>query len=443
MWSSLLARDEPTAHRRLRVLRILLALAGLTLVAATWRLWIPRELGIPREQVPLVPLVSLAARLPDFGQWLALAILCTALAAQAFVTSPRWVRGLFVAFAFSVGALVLADQARLQPWAYQFVVLALVIALAREDQALTLVRLFIVSFYVYSALTKFDYSFVHTLGQQFLSALAALLPTTLDGWSERARLWAAMIFPAGELAIGVALLVPRLRKAAVAGAVALHVLLLVILGPWGLNHRPGVLLWNAYFVVQDVIVFWPLAADASEHAVRAVALTNTSWANRFAQWITAAAIVFPLLGPTTWYDMWPSWGLYASNAERTLLLVHRRAVEELPTSLQAYCASGDASLEPWLSLRLDRWVLDSLDAPIYPQNRYQLALAASLIDRHGLASRARIVRLDLADRWTGERASSVLASPAQIQSAAGDYFFNARARATSSAHGQESRPLVE
>src|SRR5262245_62094793 len=148
MWSSLLARDEPTAPRRLRALRILLALAGLTLVATTWRLW------IPREQVPLVPLISFAARLPDVCQWIAPAILCVALAAQAFVNSPRSVRGSLLAFAASAGVLVLADQARLQPWAYQLVVLALVLALASEDQALALVRLFIVSFYIYSALTK-------------------------------------------------------------------------------------------------------------------------------------------------------------------------------------------------------------------------------------------------------------------------------------------------
>ena len=34
----------------------------------------------------------------------------------------------------------------------------------------------------------------------------------------------------------------------------LHGLLLVILGPWGLDHKPGVLLWNAYFIVQDVLL---------------------------------------------------------------------------------------------------------------------------------------------------------------------------------------------
>ena len=31
----------------------------------------------------------------------------------------------------------------------------------------------------------------------------------------------------------------------------------------------------------------------------------------------AAVVVLPLAGPTAWFDHWPSWGLYAANAERT------------------------------------------------------------------------------------------------------------------------------
>jgi hypothetical protein len=400
--------------------------AGLSLVAATWRLW------IPHDHVPQVPLAFFAASWPEWFQWSALVGLIAGLVVTLFAVAPRIVQTALFMFAAGVTVLITGDQLRMQPWAYQFVILALVLALAADSEVLPLARLFIASFYIYSAITKLDHSFLHTLGQQFLSALGAAVGQSLDHWSERARLTAALAFPIGELAIGLALLASRLRRAAVVGAIVLHVLLLVILGPWGLHHKPGVLLWNAYFIAQDVIVFWP--GRAVQTAIRPATHIQaaTAGAGRFstgaARAIALAAIVLPLLGPTTWFDMWPSWGLYASNSERTLLLVHRQAVADLPTELQVYCEAGDASIEPWLSLRIDRWVLESHDAPIYPQNRVQMAIATAIIARHQLAYRARIVRLSLADRWTGERISSVLASTAQIEAASNDYFFNARPR---------------
>jgi len=115
--------------------------------------------------------------------------------------------------------------------------------------------LFVIGFYFHSAVTKFDYSFLHTLGQQFLDALAALLGTPLDDWSDRARFTLAAAFPAGELAIAVGLCFAATRRVALAAALLLHGTLLLILGPWGLGHKPGVLIWNVFFIVQDVLLF--------------------------------------------------------------------------------------------------------------------------------------------------------------------------------------------
>ena len=78
-------------------------------------------------------------------------------------------------FASATLALSLFDQQRLQPWAYQFMLVAVVLALSPPQAALGLLRLLVISFYFHSAITKFDYSFLHTLGQQFLAALGGHL----------------------------------------------------------------------------------------------------------------------------------------------------------------------------------------------------------------------------------------------------------------------------
>ena len=323
--------------------------------------------------------------------------------------------------------LVACDQQRLQPWVYQFLLVALALAWAQPRTALSLVRLLVISFYFHSAVTKLDYTFLHTLGQQFLAALAGLFGATLDGWSEPARLWAAAVFPVGELFVAVGLCFARTRRAALAGAIVLHGLLLVILGPWGSRHKPGVLIWNLYFIVQDVLLFGPAFKTAP--AAATTVSRRPAWlsAPRPLLAAFAAAVVLPLSAPTSWFDLWPSWGLYAPSSQRLTLWVHRRALGELPAELAPLLEKGESDDDAWLALRLDRWTLETLGAPVYPQNRYQLALAESIVRRSGLDHRARVVMMSLASRFSGARDSETLSGAAEISAAQDRFLLNARA----------------
>jgi hypothetical protein len=400
-------------------LRRAAGLFGLALVAATWRLWTPQDV------FPQVPLVAAAGALPGWVEWLGLAGMlvgwCGALAAPA----GRVATASLVLAAGSTAAMIVIDQERLQPWAYQFMLVALVLAWTEPRGAIVLVRLLVVSSYLHSGITKLDYAFLHTLGQQFLAALAGLGGGSLAHWSEGARLALAAVFPVGEIVIAAGLVFGPTRRAALAGAIALHVLLLAILGPWGLDHKPAVLVWNVYFIVQDVILFWQPRAAAAAAGEADAARARAPWPIVA---MVLAAVVLPLAAPWSWYDLWPSWGLYAASAECVRLGVHRGARGELPAELAALVEEPADASDPWLVLRLDRWALDALQAPIYPQNRVQLGVAQAVIERYGLGHRARIVRYGLADRRTGEREFSVLAGPAQVEAALDEYFFNGRGR---------------
>ncbi|MGD9720483.1 MAG: hypothetical protein AB7O59_22015 [Pirellulales bacterium] len=419
--------QPPAGPRRAMLLRRLTAVCGLLLMAATWRLWTPQDV------FPQVPLLAIGAAVPPVWQWLGAAgmVAGLALAALAPQTGPWAPRGLLL-FAASAAAMIVLDTQRLQPWAYQTMIVALVLALAESRAAIALLRLFVVSFYIHSAISKFDYTFLHTLGQQFLAVLAASCGLVLKDWSDGTRLAAAAVFPAVELAVPLGLCFPRTRRVALAGAILLHVVLLWILGPWGLDQKLGVLLWNVSFMAQDILLFssvrWlgsPLApAPAETSAVDGPAPR----APRALQGLVWAVVCLPLLQPSTWYDSWPSWALYAPHCERVALFVHRRALDDLNPALKPYLEQPADALDPWLALRLDRWCLEALAAPIYPQCRTQLGVAEAAVTRDVLASRVRIVRFELADRLTGARQHDVLTGLPQFQSAAGEYFFNARAR---------------
>jgi hypothetical protein len=233
-----------------------------------------------------------------------------------------------------------------------------------------------------------------------------------------------MVFPAAELAVALGLCFARTRTVALVGAITLHLLLLVILGPVGLGHKPGVLVWNVYFIVQDVLLFGglrSLPATASPPQPPPHIAPHVPWVVQTMMW---AAVLLPFLATTTWFDTWPAWGLYAPSAERVALYVHRRAVGNLPEDLLPFLDEPDDPRDPWHRLRLDRWALETLDAPIYPQSRYQLGVAREVVARYAPVQRARVVRFDLADRFTGRRTHEVFVSLPQLVNAGSEYYFN-------------------
>jgi hypothetical protein len=419
-WLPRLLGDVFQADRCQDLMRCTVGLFGLLLVAATWRLWTPQHV------YPQVPLVRGFDGLGAWFEWLAAAMMMAGLAGA--VLAPRRVAATaLLTFAIGTLFLVLLDQHRLQPWAYQFMLVAIVLALADAVTAIILLRLLIISFYFHSALTKLDYSFLHTLGQQFVSALAGIFGASLDGWSESARLITAGALPGGEMLIALGLCWVRTRRAALVAAVLLHAVLLVILGPWGLDHKPGVLVWNVYFIVQDVLLFW--LSTVAQRGEPADILAQVELPRP--QYVTAliwAVVLLPFLAPTAWFDMWPSWGLYASCAQRVQLLVHRREAEQLPGELQPFLEPAPGGEDSWLVVRLDRWSLEALWAPIYPQSRYQLGVAEAVIARYGLLHRVRVFRFDLADRFTGQREYTRFNGLAELIGSAGEYYLNSRAR---------------
>lgn len=399
----------------------MLALFGLALVTATWVLW------TPQHTFPQVPLLAGLHSVPDWCQWvIVMGMLLGLTGALVTPAESPLARASLLVFAAATAGLVLIDQHRLQPWAYQFVLVALVLALSPPRAAVGWLRVLVISFYFHSAITKLDYSFAHTLGQQFLSVLAEPLGLTPSAWSETPRVLATLAFPAGELVVALALCFARTRTLGLAAAVALHVLLLVILGPWGLNHKPGVLLWNLYFIVQDLLLFWPIRPRAATATNDLSVEARPPRAPLAVRGMLLAAIALPMLEPTGWFDMWPSWGLYASSAERVQLLIHRSDEAKLPTELSAYIDPLSDADEPWLAVRIDRWSLDALGAPLYPQNRFQLGVAEAVIGRYDLGHRARVVRWSLAQRLTGGRQYEVLAGLPQVVVASDRYLLNSR-----------------
>src|SRR5262249_19553264 len=160
-------------------------------------------------------------------------VLVVALTAATLGIACRSALGLsVVAMVF----LVLGDQERFQAWVYQFLMIAMFLAAVPGPTALLLARWWYIATYVYSGLSKLDVTFCHELGRLFLET--ACRPWGVDPatWPGLVRNGAILAMPVGEIAVALALCHPATRRSGRFVAVLLHVILILLLGPWGLGH---------------------------------------------------------------------------------------------------------------------------------------------------------------------------------------------------------------
>lgn len=317
---------------------------------------------------------------------------------------------------FGIG-LVLLDQHRLQPWMYQFLVFAILVAFSKPRSALFWMRWIVISIYIFSAISKFDYQFIHTVGDQMLSTLVSFIGLDSSTWPANVRYWLVVAFPFGELLVGLGLASAKTRKLVIPFAIALHVTLLLILGPLGMGHRPGVLVWNMFFIAQAVLLFGgrPLRQSTADESV-----SRDGPLEFVGSLVAMLVILFPATQAIGICDHWPAWEVYAPRSSR---------VEIASSGLEFKSSSGGApspETEPWLNLQ--QWSLVELGVPIYPEGRFQLAIAMAVERKFNLDREFRVELKSESNRRTGARKTEILTGRDQLQMRASQYWLNTKAR---------------
>ena len=426
------ACDE--ANRRIRLLLLLI----LPLVTLQFGCTLPLWLG--QSDFPQVALFG-APRLPLHFETGLLGLLFAAVSSTWLATAlgrqSIQRAGLLVA-ACALVLLMVLNQHRLQPWAILFGWLAIVVASASGHRRWSLLQWLLIGVYVHSSISKFDYQFLHTTGQQFLGTLCDFFGWDWSAIPRRFRLFAAGAFPFVELLIGVGLMRPVTRRFAVGCGIVMHVVLMLVLGPWGLNHLPAVLIWNGQFLVFLLVLFGHLRTNQNEQqsassGQRDARKHDKGWASA---WIATVAVLLatfvPLLEPWGMCDHWPAWGLYAPRNSRVAVFIAEEALERLPESVSRHLAvpkfNDPEFPQPVRYLNLAAWSLAELRAPIYPQDRFQLAVALGLGEQFALGDAVYVQRQSRSARIDGSRESSVLLGMAELNSYARRFRMNALPR---------------
>ncbi|MDA1013485.1 MAG: hypothetical protein O3A00_03405 [Planctomycetota bacterium] len=384
---------------RLNVLRILFTTSLLILIGATWMLWLPHAAIFP--QVPVARSLSL----PPNIDIVCLAVILASLFA-ALVTSVRKSKtgfrcatvGCVVAFASSIAI----DQQRFQPWVYHLVLGLLVAATGNSRRSFVCLRILVCGIYLHSALSKLDVAFLDQHGRYILSGFFQSIGLHLEDWLAPrdprwlSRRWVIGVMPVAELLVALGLCWSQTRKFAVVLAITTHMFLMLALGPWGLGHEIGVLIWNAVFIVQAILLFWP-STRVSESAQT----EQSPWSHSqiAAAIVVATVSLAPFARPMGWIDPWPSWALYSPRSHELRITISERDRDGIDERNRRFVSEPDFSGR--CSVRIDRWSLTQLSVPVYPSERIEVAAAlwlrqqgAESVQLHAKSDPASVILVD-------------------------------------------------
>lgn len=358
---------------RLFWLKITVLAAFCTGLLMSKPLWIgPRTYPLTPVST-MIPLIDGATAL---GLYTALLVLA---ALAAVMPRPQWWIAGFLAV---VAAFCLADQTRWQPWVFQYSFLLVAMALyswnsadtGGQKRSLNVARLIVAATYVFSGLQKINLNFIENDFPWLVQPITGAFPSTAHFLHRF-----GMVAPFLQVAFGVGLLTRRFRSVSLIMAVAMHLFILAMFGPAGLNWNDIVWPWTAAMAVFDILLF----SGAHDFSWREIA---SNWRH---PGYAAAILLFAILPAFSFVNLWDSYlssALYSGNLTEAQIYLSDAGKASLPASIRSRLVhtSPDTNV-----LNLQRWAIEDLDVMPYPETRVDRAIAKSIC--HDLPDPAQLV----------------------------------------------------
>ena len=378
------ARRERSVTTLLRSAAASAALVGMLCSPRLWlssdRLFPPTPLwaGLPQPPFPLDYLLLIATVVSLIG--------------TATSSRPRrWIK----AFLALLGMLLIFDQIRWQPWMVLYAVLLGAFLFtprketaepAAQTQVLDLCRLYLICMYLFAGLQKFRYSFA-VLVASMLSPLLQRFQISIEWLTAENTVPMALSMAAAECTSGVLLAFQKTRRWAVYFLISMHVLLVLWLGPLGVDLNQVVWPWNIAMVVFLLLLFrkedeWTLGSLWRRH------LSTRVCAVIFA--------IFPLLALTGVWDSPLGFSLYTGGSKEGLIQVERERIADLPPLVRRVTSPGG-------TIQIGNWCEEALG--VYPWRETAIFTSADrqVAEWLGPEATVRVVELGKPNRFTGKR----------------------------------------
>lgn len=337
---------HPTIMLTLRWLGLSFGLCKLI----SFRLW------LSDRAFPLVPMTGMAEHYPD---WLhtglfVLSLFCLLL----LIIKPG--KRVVIALLISETISCMADWNRLQPWEYFYLFLLLATAWNRiSGQIITHWKWIISGLYFYSGLYKIDQGFVYGSFQN-LFLIKCMGLSNIPGWLLKLGYVPGIL----EMLAGLGLIFTRTHKAAACFLITMHLIILLILGPLGLNQNHVVWPWNIFMIY----MLWSVINNPT-YIYHEPTLHVRDTVIIMAWWIMP---IFHMFG---YWDAYLSGALYGGRAGQLYVCTEDHSC--LPVSA-ARSAQRVKNLPCMPAVSVYRWAMSEMNIVPYPSDKSYKIMARKL-----------------------------------------------------------------
>ncbi len=379
--------------RRAYWLKITLVVAFFSGFLLSLKLW-----GSDRF-FPLAPVFEFLPPIPASFDYLLLGLMFLWLVAIALIwRSQKLIWGfLILAFGFS-----LWDQNRWQPWFYQYLWMLGALSFYpwqksdanNRKASLNICRLIVVSLYFWSGIQKMNVLFLQEVFPWMLEPFSRHWPESLK---QLVNLTGYAV-PFIETAIGLGLLTRRFRPISLGLAIAMHLFILLCIGPLGHGVNSVIWPWNLAMIAFLLLLF---VRTESITAKSIIGIKN-SLPHKI------GLVFFGIMPFFSFFDLWDSYlsaALYSGNIAQAHIFIEESVKKNLPSSLGAHLSKTESRAGYKLNL-LD-WSSEAVGVPPYPEARFYRRIAHSLCDYATQPNDVILIIEEKADWLSGKRNSSV------------------------------------
>lgn len=258
--------------------------------------------------------------------------------------------------------LCIDDQNRLQPWFFMYNVILLVWLFykKRVDEPNNYHAVFIsmqfilAGVYIYSGLQKMNSNFVSDTYPWFISPLENLFSERQMNLFYRF----GSIFAYIELLFGFLVLFKPLRFIILPLILFMHIIIIILLSPLGLNQNHVVIPWNCVMIILNLLLF---ANVKRERFYDFTMLFKT------VHFYIVILIIFilPFFSFNNRYDSYLSSSLYSGNTNQISIKISQTGFQKLPFYVKHFTKIDGE----FYQLNLKLWANTELGAPCIPEFR--------------------------------------------------------------------------
>ena len=307
------------------------------------------------------PTVPLSGFLPAINSYVAHGLFAALFALAAIIlVSPR-PQKFVIGFVAIIALFCVFDQTRWQPWVFQYGFLLTTLALFSwrsgdadgQKRILNIARLVIAGTYFFSGLQKLNWNFIDYDFPWIVQPITKAFP-----FSTSALHIFGACAPFVQIAFSVGLLIQKFRNVALTLAIAMHVFILAMFGPFGHDWNNVVWPWTTAMAVFDILLF-----AGAKFSLREVMWPQGHNLHR------VALLLFTMLPLLSFINLWDSYlsaALYSGNLNEAIIYVSDAGERSLPKSINSYLVHTSANTNV---LNLQRWAIEDLNVTPYPETR--------------------------------------------------------------------------